>query len=257
MGRWQWPLREMEIGDSFTVAEEDKPIGSVENYVYNRQRALGMMFTVKKEGAMARVTRVIPGQRRSRRGQPVFKGGDGDKFLGVLQPPLFAYERWRWPFRDMEHGQWFLVDKQWRDPEKIRASAHNLARLNSLPISVNVNPPEHEGFVKIEAVAPREQPGHRDFVSYDVARSMVSRCYGVNLDDLKWPYLDKVGDSLTVKDIEALDLPGFPYQVFYAGGKLDDPYGIHFRKDAMSIEKLPDAWTVKHWVKRETRAIFE
>jgi hypothetical protein len=257
MNRWYWPLREMEIGDSFTVAEEDKPIGAVENYVYNRQRALGMMFTVQREGEVARVTRVIPGERRIRRGKPVLVGGDGKDFLGVLQPPANAHENWRWPFSDMKPGQWFLVDKQYRGAEQIRANAHNLARTRGVPISVSVNPPDHEGFVRIEAVTPRPQNGHRDSIPYGVARSMVSRCYGLNLDELEWAYLDNVGDSRVFENLNALALPGYPYQVFYAGGKIDDPYGIHFGKNAMRIEKLPDAWTVNHWVDRETRAIFE
>lgn len=63
-GRWIWPIADMDIGDYFHVAHEDREPERVRNYVKMRAYQLGRTFTVNKTGeeheGFTRVTRVDP-----------------------------------------------------------------------------------------------------------------------------------------------------------------------------------------------------
>lgn len=65
-GRWIWPLTQMEIGDHFYVAHEDREPERVRNYVYVSGNRLNMTFTVEKDSerkGFTKVTRIDPEDR--------------------------------------------------------------------------------------------------------------------------------------------------------------------------------------------------
>lgn len=260
-GRWVWPLREMQVGDTFTVATADKPVGAVRNYVASQQDRLGMKFVVNLEGDVSRVT-CVPNEttlaeRLAWRNIPLFKDApdldDPDdkrdvNYLGILQPPASADQNWRWPFSSMEPGQWFLVDKQHKEPELIRRSAYALARSHGLAVTVNIDPPEHPGFVRIEARVPRPTGMERPIVSYKTAREIVARCYGVNLDQLDWSQLEENQECYWTYDYTVP--PAYPYLVFRVGDHLDQTFGIHISNRGLKIARLPEGWTLFQWLEQ-------
>lgn len=265
-GRWVWPLREMEVGDTFTVATKDKPTGAVRSYVAGQQERIGKKFTVVREGDMTRVTCIpyatTPGDRQRWRNVALFSGAperdspeDDGLFLGILQPPAEG-STWCWPFNAMEPGQWFLVDKQHKEPEDIRRSAYSLSRPHGLAVSVNVHPLDHPGYVKITAKIPKPTGMEKPISTYGLVRELVSRCYGANLDALQLEQLWQPG-SRSSDSFELTVPPAYPYHVFRFGDRLDQTYGIHFAPMGPYIERLPEGWTLYQWLEKMRKDMEE
>lgn len=70
-------------------------------------------------------------------------------FIGEVRP---VYGKWIWPLRQMAPGDWFIVDKELRDPEKLRALMGVRAAQLGIRVSVTKHPEEHPGFVKVMRV---------------------------------------------------------------------------------------------------------
>jgi len=78
------------------------------------------------------------------------------RFIGEVKP---IYGRWTFPYKVMEVGDYFIVNKTLRDPETLRAHAGIRAAQLGIWLSVTKHPPEHPGYTRVMRVPrPEERP---------------------------------------------------------------------------------------------------
>lgn len=249
-GIWRWPYTKMEVGDSFLVHQEQKPIGAVRAYTAGEVARLGRKFSVTTEGDYAKVTRVDPGETMSERqaARAQLAGGDGEKYLGVLDP---TDQRWAWPFAQMEPGQYFHVPHEARHPEKVRAFAYLRGKYLGIPISVNVNDPEMLGHCRVEYL----EGGHlgaktQTDVEYGVFDQILQAHYGIAEGDIGF-----IGSPAQHKtyEIEQISPPRNDRLVV---SSFDGAAGVEFFPDRIELTKLPPGTLCANWAQGIVRGSF-
>jgi hypothetical protein len=201
-GIWRWPYRYMEPGDFFTVPENSRPSGAIRDHAYKEGRRLGKRFSVTSDGEETTVICLVPGEKKDMAGdlastKAILVGGDGDKYLGVLQPP--EHGRWSWPFATMEPGQYFHVNNEDRPGERTRALAMLRGAQLSMKMSVMANDPDKEGYCRITYVDAADDPTARD-LSYPAFAKLMMRCYGIAPYQLGFEFLqDRIGERIVIR----------------------------------------------------------
>ncbi len=186
-GFWRWPFGEMKPADWFDVHFEARPIGAVRQLAYISGVRLGKKFSAVSKGDYTMVTCLDPADvsPAPRSSEAVLVGGDGDKYLGVLQPP--AQGNWSWPFADMEPGQYFHVAHDDRPPERVRATAMMRGHQLSMPISVTANDHEKQGHAKVEYLAaPRGTALDTSNVDYQGLTALLLRYADVDPSEVNF-----------------------------------------------------------------------
>lgn len=202
---FRWPYAHMEVGDVFFVDPMDKPIGAVRGYAQKEGQRLGCKFSVSMVDDLIKVERFpkevdLRSMPRLEQEAQFTDKLDDPNHLGVLAPP--ATGQWRWPFRQMEPGQYFHVSHADRNPEAVRAFAMTRASYFGLPLSVQANATDIPGCARIEYLVggqPHSAKSQTEFKDLEKAGDFFAR-HGVNLshhDDHWshfWPraYEDKV-----------------------------------------------------------------
>lgn len=246
MGRWTWPCREMEIGDAFTVDPEDKAIGGVRAAVASAGYRMGKKFSTVMDGEMIRVTSVPMDAQLTaadaNEARVHLVGGDGDKYLGVLQPPLDG-RRWAWPFKRMEPGQYFHVAHCDRHPGEAQQLAFVRADTLGFKIATNRDDPELPGHLRIEYVDRTKEKVNRD-LEVNVADQLGMRWYGKMFYDFEYQNLqNNVGASMfhACKQIEK---PRFNAFVMKDYNGLADFY-FELSEDGVKITSIPKGMSVE------------
>lgn len=247
MGRWIWPFREMDAGDWFTVHPEDKPIGGVRAAANAAGYRMGKKFSIVNDNGMIRCTCVpLDAELTAADANDeriVLIGGDGDKYLGILEPPADG-GRWAWPFRTMEPGQYFHVRHDDKHPEKVRQFAHVRGGVQGFSVSVRANDPDMPGHCRVEYVDRTSAMFLRD-LPYKPVADLIMRCYGVEVDDLRYTELqDHPGKSIfnPVKRLEKSRFDAFVFQNY-----TPTDFYVEMLEDGVRFTAIPKGTTVDAW----------
>lgn len=182
-------------------------------------------------------------------------GGDGENYLGVLEPPLDG-GRWAWPFKQMEPGQYFRVNHEDRPPEDVRQLAHVRAGLMGYSISVAANDPEAIGYCRVTYVDKTKAKTEDRHVTWAGFDKLLQRHYGITYMNVSVTatepgyvgYRDMVTDpdknDVPIRPIKQIEKPRFDRFI------LEDyefHYGIEFREDAIISHCLRKGTQIEQW----------
>lgn len=244
---WRWPFRHMQQGDWFTVSALEKPIGTVRNAATQAGYRLNKRFSVTGDGETITVTCEAPLEEGGRTpaqiaaDKAILVGGDGDKYLGILEPPEKA--QWAWPFGRMEPGQYFHVRHSDRHPERVRQLAMVRAAQLAIKISVKADDPDLPGYCRVEYVDITKTEGQQD-VSFKAMDQLLHRCYGIGFSDLRVEYLqDRMFQPASIP-AERFEKPRFDAYVMQEHVMA---YALELKEHEIVVTGLPKGTTFAKW----------
>lgn len=164
-------------------------------------------------------------------------------FFGEVKP---RYGRWVWPFRDMAHGDYFIVDQARRTGEEVRGYVKlRSAQLNKR-FSVTVNDPENPGFTRVTCVPWETEDKERDamMLSAEVAGKKIALWYDKDIDMLPWGTVYLQG-RLRI-DAPAKHPPSIKRAIFPMGER-DVVIGTTFDENGFDLYALPAHTKIENW----------
>lgn len=164
-------------------------------------------------------------------------------FIGEVRP---LYNRWTWPLRVMQPGDYFIVDKLLRSPEEVRHLMSVRAAQLGIRLSVTKEPVDHPGFTKVEMVDMKREEERPDGLSVDFATASqrIATCYAYNLDRLPFGTVYTTG-SVRVDAPQVSEM--FAKRIIFDAYEQDFVVGIVFDKLGFTAYALPRGTTVESW----------
>lgn len=178
---------------------------------------------------------------------------NSDRFIGEIEPSPID-NRWHWPFATMQPGDWFLVRKSLRDPEKLRRQVSvRQAQLGKF-FSFEKHPPEHPGCMKVRCRSGYIEPRVRCEFDYDGLRHLLREQYGVDADALPWSRPTNVGDSEIWGGVKR-KVKDSRYAVFVrVAGK---PFIVQLWDNLVSFTRVEEGETIESWKRKQLAAMLE
>ncbi len=169
-------------------------------------------------------------------------------FMGEVKP---FYGKWNWPIRDMEPGQYFVVDRDRRSAEAVRSYVSMAGVRVGKYFSINANDPDRPGFCRVTCTKPPTERGLDDakrdllVLDYGKANEKMLKWYGVELgQDLPW-------NNFTTGErgfIEAKQLQSPPYKRMFVMTDVEGNFGLVLKPDGVEFYPFPKGATPRQWV---------
>lgn len=135
------------------------------------------------------------------------------KFIGEVAP---VYGRWHWPLKQMEEGDWFLVNHADRAPDEVRHYVSVRAAQLGMRFSVKGHDPENPHFARVTKMTWKEQAVSAPLVremDFDRIMAVLNRSYpSVNANPLPI-WTAEEGDKVRIDALRASPTPQSAYIV--------------------------------------------
>ena len=164
-------------------------------------------------------------------------------------------KQWRWPFRQMEVGDWLYIEPGEIPIEKVRARAHNIG--GDFKFSVTQ---DSQGLIRVMRVL--EAGVGYDVVSYRVVHAKLTKHYRTDdpeimmtaaaqagqpdLGMIIWQTLTEDGQSAFQK-LEQVSEPMRKAYVFSAAARPECRFALELERDGVRITRVPRDMTQDAW----------